>query len=59
MWDEARDIFMTLTVRGKMAVRDYFNKTTNENETYLLITTKAIEASMLKMFKEEEEEALE
>lgn len=50
---------MTLTIRGKLAVRDYFNTTTNQNETYLLVTVKAFETSMLKMFKEEEEETLE
>ena len=52
-WVEARNFFFTLTAKGKVTV----NETADGQILY--ITPKALELSMFRMFKGEEEQYLE
>jgi len=51
----ARDFFMTVTMKGKMQVNETYNETTGFRGKYFLVLPKQIEVSTFKMFKGDEE----
>lgn len=53
-WVDARNFYITATVKGRITVND-----TNPENKFLTVTPRGIELSTFKIYKDEEEQLLE
>jgi hypothetical protein len=58
-WANAREIFMTISIKTKINVNNTINRETGVSRRYLIMTYDRIEFSMFKILKSGEEQVLE